>query len=331
MTDSPRLLSSRVRIEGLFETCLFVGLLGSWLGLVGQWHWFLDLFSHFRLQYALVTAVALPWAIWRHRRPLAIFAGVTLLLNAWLIARSDWEVAGGTPQGDFEVRVVSFNVLTSNENHAGVLRWLQEIDADVVFLMEVNNAWVKDLEPLATSHPHHLVAPREDNFGLALYSRLPLEDLALQNASDLPLEGMADAEIVTEFVRARLKVAGHEFALLGVHPVPPIGRDNAIARNGQLAAFSRSIATAGVPTLIVGDLNASPWSVAYRELTHGSGLRPSPRAWIPTWRSPSPTMIPLDHALSTAPLLFRQRTIGPGLGSDHRAQILDLGWAEPHP
>ncbi|MCB1210450.1 MAG: endonuclease/exonuclease/phosphatase family protein [Verrucomicrobiales bacterium] len=329
MADSPRVLSSKVRIEGLFETCLFLGLLGSWLGLLGQWHWFLDLFSHFRLQYALAAALALPWALWRQRRILTWIAVATLLLNVWLIARTDWDVGGGIPADDFKIRVVSFNVLSSNENHEGVLKWLQQADADVLFLMEVDNTWAKDLQPLTATHPHHVVAPRADNFGLALYSRLPLEEVQVLSATDLPLEATTDPDALTEFIRARLKIADHEFLLLGAHPVPPIGRDYAASRDEQLTSFRRYIAKAALPTLIAGDLNASPWSSGYQFLADDSALRPAPRSWAPTWRRYSPVMIPIDHALCSPPLVFKERTLGPDLGSDHRPQILDLGWAEP--
>jgi len=36
--------------------------------------------------------------------------------------------------------------------------------------------------------------------------------------------------------------------------------------------------------------------------------------------------IPIDHALATPPLVIARRRIGPDVGSDHRPQLLEVGW-----
>jgi endonuclease/exonuclease/phosphatase (EEP) superfamily protein YafD len=82
------------------------------------------------------------------------------------------------------------------------------------------------------------------------------------------------------------------------------------------------------PVLLAGDLNATPWSTGMRALTAGElrfGSRQSP--WKPTWSVRSPFAIPIDHALSTAPLLILERRVGPDLGSDHRPLELSVAWS----
>lgn len=255
-------------------------------------------------------------------------AFLTLLLNGWLLTVPAGQGNPGKLRPDFQVRVVSFNVLTSNQNHAAVLDWLRRVDADLIFLMEVDRVWAKALEPILTTHPHHLIQARSDNFGLAFYSRLPLKNVRILPGEDLAAPDVPVAEICQDSIEARLVTAGREWLFLGTHPVPPMGSDYAAARDWQLRGLSRYISTAGVPVLVAGDLNASPWSNGFRQLTDGTALRSAPGAWKPTWRVGSLFGIPIDHALGLPPLVIQSRTIGPDLGSDHRPQVLEVNWAE---
>ena len=328
--ESPSFVSRQVRWSGLVDAGLFIGLAASWLGLLGSWHWLLDLFSHFRWQGTVVSLLALAWAAWRKRRGVMGAALLTLLLNAALWVRPGWSARSGNPAADFHVKVISFNVLTSNGNQAGVLTWLQRSDADIIFLMEVDHVWAKALQPLLTTHPHHLIQPRSDNFGLALYSRLLPEKISSLDSEALHLEGTPEADLCMDSIEVRLETSGREWIFIGTHPVPPMGGAYAAARDRQLQALSQHVAQTrpGLPVLLAGDLNATPWSHGFREITAGGMLHPAPGAWQPTWRVGSLFAIPIDHALAGAPLLFKSRDIGPDLGSDHRPQVLELGWAE---
>ncbi len=85
-----------------------------------------------------------------------------------------------------------------------------------------------------------------------------------------------------------------------------------------------------MPVLVVGDLNATPWSHGLQLLRDGTTLdnrSPDP-SWTPTWNVAIAFAIPIDHALVTPPLVVARRQIGPDVGSDHRPQLLDIGWQE---
>ena len=326
MSETPPFVSGRIRWSGLVDAGLFVGLAASWLGLFGSWHWLLDLFSHFRWQGTVVCVVALVWSAWRKRRWVLGTALLTLFLNLGLIFSSERSTAAGNPAPGFHCKLISFNVLTSNQNRAGVLTWLQQADADLIFLMEVDREWATALQPLLTTHPHHLIQTRSDNFGLALYSRLPIENTRFLDREALQLVSASDLDLCMDSVEARFKFKDREWTFIGTHPVPPMGGEYAAARDQQLQALSKHISQVGTPVLIVGDLNASPWSHGFRQLTGGSALHPAPGNWKPTWRAGSLFGIPIDHALCSPPLFFESRSIGPDLGSDHRPQVIEMGW-----
>jgi endonuclease/exonuclease/phosphatase (EEP) superfamily protein YafD len=296
-----------------------MALLPSWLGLFGGWHWVLDLFAHFRWQYLILCAVVIAVAAWRRQRWMTAVAVLTLALNGLLIGRLAWQPAAsraGLMPG-FELRVVSLNVLRSNPARHAVLEYLLASDADVIFLMEIDQPWLEALAPLAAKYPHRFAQPRPDNFGLALFSRTPLVGTRLLR--------LADAAVPT--VATHITHQGRELVLIGTHPVPPVGRRGAALRNVQLAALAGHVGRMNEPVLVVGDLNATPWSYGMRLLTSRNlAIRGAAAPWVPTWRAGSAFAIPIDHALGTTPLVITKREVGPDVGSDHRPVRVSVGW-----
>lgn len=315
MVNQRPFLSSSVRVDGIFDVLILLGLAGSWLGLMGGWHWALDLFSHFRWQYLAACVVAVGWTLIRRRRGVMMVAVATLILNGWLIGRLAMGGGAEAAKGD-RLRVVSLNVLTSNPHKEEVLKYLRGVDADLIFLMEVNAAWMVALEGLKETHPHRLFESREDNFGVALFSRMPLVDVRLVE--------MGEAGVPS--IQARLLYRGNAMAVLGTHPLPPMGAHYAAARDAQLRSVAEHVAKLDVPTLLVGDLNSTPWSEGMRIITAGGGLRLSPDAWRPTWKAGSVLAIPIDHALCSEALRIERRRVGTDVGSDHRPIEVEVYW-----
>jgi endonuclease/exonuclease/phosphatase (EEP) superfamily protein YafD len=288
--------------------------------LAGGASWILDLFAHFRWQYLLISAVVLAVALWRRARWIIAAAGLTLLLNAVLIGRLAWaeQGDGGSQAADGDLTVVALNVQRVNSRHQDVLAYLRAVDADVIVLLEVDPQWLQALQPLQESHPHLLAQPRNDNFGIALFSRIALAD------AGTPVLGEAGIPSIT----ATLRHAGRELVLIGTHPPPPVGGRLAGLRDRQLRALAARVAAESRPVVLVGDLNATPWSHGVRLLTAGTlGFRGASRPWLPTWRAGSVLAVPIDHALCTAPLVITAHEIGPDVGSDHRPVLVRIGWA----
>jgi endonuclease/exonuclease/phosphatase (EEP) superfamily protein YafD len=246
-------------------------------------------------------------------------AVLTFMLNAFLIGRLAWhpEVSAADVAGDFRLRVLSLNVLMSNPDTQAVLDYVQASDADVVVLIEVNQQWITAMAPLATKYPHHIEYPRADNFGVALFSRIPWTKAGMLTfgAGDPPS------------IEVRMTHQGHDFAVIGTHPPPPQGHHYATVRDTKLRLLAEHVAAMNVPVLVVGDLNATPWSAGMRIATGGNmGFRSLSPPWTPTWSARSIFAIPIDHALATAPLIITARSVGADVGSDHRPLNLAVGW-----
>ncbi len=289
--------------------------IASLMGLCGSLWWVFDLANHFRVQYLLVLVLGAWLATIARRYALLAMALVFVLVNAWMVAPC-LAPRPRPPAGD-RLRVLFVNVHTANRDTERVARLIQRTHADVVGLLEINDRWRARLGPALTPYPHRLVRPREDNFGIGLYSRLPW--------SDARVEQYGDAGVPT--VRARVRLARSEVTLLLTHPLPPISARYAALRRGQLEAIYADRPQLPDPLVVFGDLNMSPWSRDFRWFRRRMRLTDTRRGFGPqrTWPAGSWLLrIPIDHCLVSPAVGVRSRRLGPNVGSDHLPVIVDL-------
>jgi endonuclease/exonuclease/phosphatase (EEP) superfamily protein YafD len=286
------------------------------LGFLGRFGWLLDLFAHFRVQYLVGLGVlAVVALLMRHRVHAACFAtgaAVNLVLVAPL-----W--IGGVPQatGPPSLRALLSNVGTRRGDPERVRALLREEDADVVVLLEVSRRWLRELEPVTRAYPHVVSEPREDNVGIALFSRHPIVRSEL-----LRLGGAGTPTIVADLDRPLGLVT-----VIGTHAWPPVSGDASRVRDAQLADLVAMARRSAHPVLLLGDLNATPWCHGYRHLVRESGLVDSARGrgLHATWSAGNPLLaIPIDHCLHSPALGVLAHRIGPDVRSDHRPLIVDL-------
>jgi endonuclease/exonuclease/phosphatase (EEP) superfamily protein YafD len=308
-------------LGGLLEVVGSAMAVATVAGFFGHSWWVLDLAAHFRVQYAagllLLALGSLGMRCWRR----ALLWGALGMLNAGLVAPAFRVSAQAIEAAGPRLRLVLTNVHTANRRFEDLLALVRETSPDLLLLVEVDDAWMRALEPLAPEYPWRVASPRSDNFGIAFFSRIPLADVRV-------LE-IGPAEVPS--VLASFDWQGRSVTLLGTHPLPPISADYAAARDGQLAAAARLLAEANGPRILLGDLNTSPWGHAFHDLVRTSGLRDTAEGWgwQPTWPAHNLLLrLPLDHALISSDWVVLRRTVGPSLGSDHFPLILDLGFEE---
>jgi endonuclease/exonuclease/phosphatase (EEP) superfamily protein YafD len=104
--------------------------------------WVLELMSHFQLHLTVgLAALTMIWTVKRHW-PMALVCGVFALLNAILVFQVFWPDRHAGAHSGTRLRLVSLNVHTENIRTDLVLKFLQDTDADVILVMEVNDAWM---------------------------------------------------------------------------------------------------------------------------------------------------------------------------------------------
>lgn len=302
---------------GLIVLAGLIVSLSTVLGFVGRFAWFFDLFSHFRMQYFIsLSLVAFIFLLGRKFRLAIVFTGFALL-NATVIVPLYFPKRSPLNPSDSICRAMLINVNTGNRNFGSVTRAIKEYDPDFVVLEEVDFRWIEALSPVRTTYPFTAMDPRPDNFGIALFSKMPLKN------SRIVYIGRAQVPSII----AEIDLGNSTFTIVATHTLPPRGIRSSYLRDEHLAALPPYLKSASSPVLLLGDLNVTPWSYHFRRLINNTGLLDSSegRGVQPTWPTHRPLfLIPIDHCLHSPEICIVDKQIGPKVGSDHYPVIVDF-------
>jgi endonuclease/exonuclease/phosphatase (EEP) superfamily protein YafD len=278
--------------------------------------WPFELFAHFRWQLAAAGLVLLSLAYRRRRWPPTFVAALVFVLNA-VELRTPQALSPSVACDGPTLRVVTVNVWFLNEDPARLLAWLEESPADVVVVQEVNSRWAQAFAQATREYPYRRIVARDDPYGLALLSRWPFERI---DTFDFAHDGVPS-------LRADLRVEGRDVHVIGVHTHWPLLPGLHRARDASLADAARMAAAWPDSTVLLGDLNVSPYAPSFRRLLETSRLRDAfaDQAWHPTWQVPVwPLSLPIDHVLVPRTACVTAARVGRSIGSDHRPVFVEL-------
>ena len=321
---------SSFALISLFEITALFTVLGSILGLFNLFSEFLsgilifELLSHFKLQYMLSAVILAMIFYFFKRQQLFLLMVAIFILNAnfvlpWLSAYPTEHKAN--QQANQNIKILLSNVNTQNTNTQKLVDLIEQQQADIVVTLEVNQKWIAALKALEANYPHKLMLPQEDNFGIALYSKLPFADIKAVSFSK-----QAIPSIIATF-----DINDKPLTVVTTHPLPPVGNQYLEQRDNQLQAIGDYLLEVQHAKVLVGDLNISMWSRKYQQLERnadlinarrGNGLYPS---W-PTRLPLSIASIPIDHIMHSKQLATTSFTTGPNIGSDHLPIIAELSF-----
>lgn len=288
---------------------------GAIAGAGGAWWWIFDLAAHFLPYQTVGLAVCAAGLWWRRDRVAAALSTVVLIGCLWFLVPYYWPRPVLTAGDKFSLRVC--NVYCHNTEPERVLELLRESPTDVVVLLEVTIEWSQRFQTLRDVYPQMLFEPEAGSFGIGVLSRIPWANLNHRSFGRQKLPSL-----VVDFPLEK----GGSWQLIATHPLPPIMPLNAEARDEQLARVATYCAEQTGPIVVAGDLNASPWSHAFRRLCHIGRLTDSSLGFgiHPTW----PTfglfaVIPIDHVL-TRGMGVASRQVERRVGSDHLPVRVEL-------
>lgn len=314
---------TKLNILGLFSAAGAVVCFVSALGFVGRVWWALELASHFRVQYVLILLVfSVVFAAARKWKPCAVFV-VFFLMNVSVVVPVYLKPDLKGTVSEQSYRAMLINVHSSNDRYDLVTELIRQSEPDLVVLEEVNTDWMQGVMGIEKDYPYSTSKLRDDNFGIALFSRIPLE------SSDVKYIGADGLPSIVATIHTQTSV----LTLIGTHPLPPMSRAYADSRNEQmnsLARYAKKAQKQG-PVMLLGDLNTTPWSFKFGDLIDQSGLHDSRRGFGVQTSWPSffwPLRIPIDHCLHSGDIHIQNRRIGPDVGSDHLPVIVDFTVSE---
>lgn len=304
-----------VTIIGMLQAAAFLTLFFTFLTAFDFLHRWVELFSHFRLQYLVVAVLlAVTFAALREFA-YTLALSLAIVFNAALVL--PWYLDDAPHVESVPVKMLLANVHSSNTAYERLIELVAEESPDIVVLQEINDAWVAGTRTLTSEYPFQYAQPRAGNFGIAIYSRIPLDSVT---HVDSPPHGFPT-------ILAQATVSGNTFTMISTHPMIPLGETAYTSRNTQLDHVTSLVTAASGPTVLIGDLNTSMWSHSYRKLIAATGLHDVRRGFgvIPTWPTFMPfAMIPIDHALISSGIGVEDVRRGRRIGSDHLPLIVTI-------
>lgn len=329
MSETQQTISPwRLRLTAVMVLGVLGVFTGTLMSLVGRFWWFADLASHFAVYYTLAGAGLLVFALLLRRWVWSGLALFVVVVNGVLIWPTFAPVSGTVPPGASLLTLAQVNVLHKNRNSEAVRAFLDDCEADLIFVQEADEWWGSTIRGMAVPYTIVESQPREGSFGMLLLAHDSLvEDdaIVLRDTHVIDLaDGFTGAE--RPAIEALLLLNGQPVRILSVHPPPPTRRQLAALRDSVLRQARQWSDEQTDPHVVIGDLNTSPWSYAFRILTDDGQLISTQDGWgnQGTWPTmfTMPWYLPIDHCLHSGEKhggewVCVDRWIGAYTGSDH--------------
>lgn len=229
------------------------------------------------------------------------------------------KAAIGAQEGE-TIRIMTANVLTTNRNTDGLIALIRKHEPHVFVTLETDSWWQERLDVLEGDYPFSMKCPLDNLYGMHVYSRLPLEDGAIQFLVEEDIPSMHAMAVLP---------SGRKVRMHFLHPAPPspTEHDESTERDAELLVVAKSVVGLDTPVIVAGDLNDVAWSTTTRLFRKISGLL-DPRIgrgmfntfhadyWFLRW--------PLDHLFHSQHFTLSFITRLPSFGSDHFPVLVEL-------
>ena len=293
----------RARIFGTF--LLTVASLAGW----GEWSWaFEGVLIHAQLHFTLAWAAISIWALAQRSHGNTAWALAFLLCHGWVYSspflNTPPRLEG--PAGE-TLNLAWFNAWGKPSAVKAAHSYALEHDLDLLALGQAGG--VPAIRRLIADFLHHAY-DHEDRIGL--FSRVPIAEVRWY-------EGPAGHQPpVRKWLCVRLETGADVW--VGHVQTPHESAHLAGLAALQEARRQHEKELGIAPTILMADLNATPWSSDLGLLREQGWLSASSGTWpVRTWRDPSQPWLrwPIDYVLVSQGVGVRHFEVGPALGSDH--------------
>ena len=216
-----------------------------------------------------------------------------------------------------QLTILEANTYVYNGSVDRAARALLAQNADVLVISEYTYLQQRALNDNAgNTYPYREEVPDYGPDGIAIWSRYPLLDITSQPIGPRP------------GIVATIDAPGGTIRVVAIHTVPPVSDLGRRTWADSLREIGDVAAASPLPTIIVGDFNASRWHPPFRDLLDrgwndahewlGKGFSVS---WMANGET-VPMMVRLDHALfgdGVVPTAIHEVDIP---GSDHRGFVV---------
>jgi len=277
----------------------------------------LELAANLRLYYAAALLLLLVVLLVRWEKKLLLATFLLLSMNLAELV-SLYVPARPIPEGATKpLSIVNINLWSANPYYRPVIEYIQQKQADVVVLEELDGQWMDDLEPVFNEYPYRKLAPRMGNFGIGILSKKPILQASVKDIAGVTLPT----------IHCTIEHEDEWIDLIATHAPPPIDEqhwqwkqvhtDSLIAQGSNLLN----------PIVLVGDLNMTSFTPGFRKVNKALNLRDSRVGFglQPTWNVKNYLMhFAIDHCLVSERIAVVSRETGPDVGSDHYPVYIEV-------
>lgn len=318
------------------RTAAWLCAICSILGLSSAWGWPFELASHFEIEYTLFLAIVVLCYLPLLKQFVATKANIKLyefgVFLACLVVSASTLIpyylpspmrANAAAKAE-SIKFLQINLNSKNRSFDKVAECINTLNPDVVSFEEYTPEWDAQMKAKLSDYKHGIAVPEpNNNFGIALFSRVPLQEPAsLLNASTFGFPS----------IKAKFKLGQKSLNAIFTHTVPPVSKEVTEERDRMLSTLAKVRRETPGLFMLAGDLNCSPWSSVFPRFCKETGLLDSQMSFgiQPSWPTGLIFMrTPIDHFLLSPGLAVIERKIGPDVGSDHFPVFIELQEQSP--
>lgn len=255
---------------------------------------------------------------------IAVLLIVSLILQLIEIARFSplWKPVvtrfDGSEKDVSMIKMFVSNVKMGNRDYGRLVDVIKKQSPDIALFLEVDDDWVKGLEPATKDYEYSLACPNDTSYGMLLVSRFPLVSSEINYLLK---------EDVPSFDMMIKHTSGEKFRLIALHPEPPVLSKNTYGRDGEISLIAKKVRDYKKPLVVTGDLNDVAWSRTTRRFLRVSRLL-DPREGRGMFNTFDSRYFfirwPLDHIFHSRHFQIVDMQRMPDVGSDHFPMFYQL-------
>lgn len=289
---------------------LIISFICTFLGYFSKANFIFDICSHFRIQYFLFAIFMLLFEILTKKKNKLVFIaiGTIIFLNFFsIIPHIRFYYDNKKDIQSFTIG--SFNVYTDNHEYQKVRDELKKSEPEILVIQEINDVWSNELTEIKDSYPYIYEVTEYDNFGIAIYSKIPIKKVRKIIAGKLAIP----------IISAECEYMGGNFEILAVHTTPPTSQAYYKNTQGMMENLAKYIKNQDKTFILAGDLNTSFYSYNYKNFIKQTKMKDTGNIFTPTWCQNwiFPMRISLDHIFVSKNVKIYKFKTGKSSGSDH--------------
>lgn len=306
------------KLKNYTEIFVYICFAASILGYFSKYNFLFDICSQFRMQYLLFGLILLVYCIIRkHKNILSLLIVCIVILNL-ISVLGNLKFNDVTKKQGFKIEII--NLLTKNKKYNAVRKEINDKSPDILVIQELDDKWSEELQAVKENYPFIYEISRQDNFGIALYSKIHITEIRKF------FVGTLDVPAISAFCDYEGKV----FEIICIHTTPPTNQTYFKNTQKIIDDLANYVVENGHNVIITGDFNTAPYSYNYKNFVKTSKMKDLSNIFHPTWPTfwLFPFRITLDHLFVTKSFAVRDYAVGNNIGSDHLPIWAEISFKE---